>query len=625
MGEQALREFHLKVNDVFAAINFIKISSEVDEFKNWLKIEHGIKKFDTIFEGYKFFLESEIRTLLNVLIYNSSFDIDEDFIFYRARFTGVNINKIPNTCEKIIFIKHIYGKLRLVKKANGWDELKDVLNNIKIDILDVFEEILKNNVSLAQNLNINKQDALNYITQFYAYIYLNDTSRYIPHGFWVSILDNDIKPKKLMKNFEGYKYSLQFLWFKLLNEKYHSTSVKNLHLSKNWHHGNDFVFLPSYNMTESIEDGDDTLDSYFGKIQSEIINPLEKELNVSLAFNKILYLNNKYSKSLFKSLLKPIKEPTLTEKEKLDYELLWYQIEFLDSSRNHIFNGITTFISLLIGASELKRIYGDGDKAYISKFIHPVKSVKGNDFTYGVLIEAFSGISDYSGWILFFDACGDHSGFSGSEHARAEMFIEEYKEKDLIEVRETIIDKNKLKEYIADKIIPNNQTIGFETKGKFKRSINKKDYFLNELEEESIRRKNNDILNEAKGLVLELLTYYTLSKNYTMVDWNIKITEGQLDVMFEDFTNFTIVECKINPNNGKFEKQITKLQKKLASYKTKKSKKCEFWFWERPKKQTLEKLKKANINYEIFPELIKVHPILERKKFDKLKNIFKEE
>jgi len=40
---------------------------------------------------------------------------------------------------------------------------------------------------------------------------------------------------------------------------------------------------------------------------------------------------------------------------------------------------------------------------------------------------------------------GDYSGFSGSQHAMAEMMIDEYKKRNLIEVREIVVDKDKLK------------------------------------------------------------------------------------------------------------------------------------------------------------------------------------
>ncbi|MEM4358293.1 MAG: hypothetical protein QW244_03025 [Candidatus Pacearchaeota archaeon] len=596
-------DFLLAVDDIFGILNCIKIVSNLENFKNWLKSEHKLKNVEGVFDGYKFFLESAIRTFLNTLIYNSSLGIDEDFVFYRARFVGVELNKIPNTCEKTILIKNINEKLKLIKKSKNYEELKSAIIQFN-SILDIFKIIYDNNVEVNPKLNINKDLALKYLTMFYTYIYLNDTSRFIPHGYWVSILNNEIPPEKLKKNFKGYKYTLQFLWSVLLGEKYVSTSIANLHKADDWSSEDDFLFdLSRENKT--ITQRED-LDSYFRKIRKEIIEPIEKELKINLNFTKILYLRNKILKKIFKDLLKQPKEPQLNEKEKLDYNLLWYQIEFLDSSKIRIFDGVPAFISLLVGTAELKRIFSENEKAYICKFIHPNKSVNGNDFSYGVLIEAFGSIGDYSGWILFFDCCGDYSGLSGSEHTMAEKFIEEYKKKGRIEVREMTISKDKLKEYIADKI----------TSGK-------REEILQALKKEARIRQERDIISEAQGLVLELITYYTLSKKiYDLVDWNVNLNKDQLDIIVETKNEFKLIECKSTPNNININDEINKLRTKLKNCNTNKTKKGEFWFWIRPTENIIKKLNKEGISFVVVSELIDLDDIWKNKKKDKLKTIF---
>jgi hypothetical protein len=605
--KKSLDDLKLKADDIFGILNCIEIISNIDNFKKWLKKKHKIDNFDNIFEGYKFFLESAIRTFLHTIIYDSSLDIKEDFVFYRARFVGVELSKIPNTCEKTIFIKNINDKLKLIKKAKSYDELKLAINDFKNNVSRIFTRIYDENVTFNSALKCGKEDALRYITMFYTYIFLNDTSRFIPHGYWVCVLDNRIRPEQHKKSFEGYKYSLQYVWSSLIGKKYHSTSIKNLHKAKDWSIKDD-LFSDLKQKPKAIIKRND-LDSYFEKVQREIIEPIEKKLKVSFGFSKILYLKRKISKNKFGNLLNKPKEPQLNEKEKLDYNLLWYQIEFLDSSKSHIFNGVPAFISLLLGTAELKSRFAENEKVYICKFIHPDKSVNGNDFSYGVLIEAFGsiGISDYSGWILFFDCCGDYSGFAGSEHAMAEMFIEEYRKRGMIEIRETTIDKNKLKEYIADKI-----------------TSDKREEILQILEEETTRRRERNIVSEARGLVLELITYYTLSKKlYDLVEWNIEINRNQLDVILETKNDFILIECKYDANNTFFNinKEIKKLKTKLNNHQTKKNKKCAFWFWFRPHSQIIDKLRKKEIDFEVVSELIENDSIWKNKKKDKLKLI----
>ena len=282
-----------------------------------------------------------------------------------------------------------------------------------------FDEIFDEYVEVSKKASIDKETVLKYLTMAYTHIYLNDTSRWRPQGYMVPILDNYIKPERLEKAFLGYKYSLQFVWHSLLGKQYYSTCIRHLHTSKDWSIENDDSFLGLLKgkkpKQKKITKRDD-LDSYFRKIQDEIIEPLERRVKVkNLGLRKILCLTEKIPKKSFGSLLKPLKESRLTEKEKLDYKLLWYQIEFLDS-QSGIFNGVPAFISLLAGVAELKSSFVGGEKAHIAKFIHPVtKDGKKNDYSYGVLIEAFgsTGLSDFSGWVIFFDCCGDYSGFAG--------------------------------------------------------------------------------------------------------------------------------------------------------------------------------------------------------------------
>lgn len=314
-----------KVDDVFGIFNCIKLSIDADKFRNWLRTEHSVQIFDEFFHGYKFFIESAVRTFLRTIIYNSSLDIKEDFVFYRARFTGVNINKIPNTCEKTILIKNIVERLRLIRKAKNWKELSDELNGFKENVLDVFERIFNDYVAVSPNVNITKEEALNYVTRFYTYIYLIDISHgtkplihlhfdeapmFVPKGYWVSILDNELTPEQHKKYFEGYKYSLQFLWLMLLNDRYNASCIRNLHKSKNWYKEDNSIYGKS-SREEARERYDDALDSYFGKIKIEIIKPMEKDLGINISSDKVLYFENKIPKSLFKNLLKSDKETQL--------------------------------------------------------------------------------------------------------------------------------------------------------------------------------------------------------------------------------------------------------------------------------------------------------------------------
>ena len=67
MGEHEiyLKDFESRVEDVFSALNSIKIISDTDKFKEWMKEEHKICNLNQIFLGYSFFLECLFRIFLN--------------------------------------------------------------------------------------------------------------------------------------------------------------------------------------------------------------------------------------------------------------------------------------------------------------------------------------------------------------------------------------------------------------------------------------------------------------------------------------------------------------------------------------------------------------------------------
>jgi hypothetical protein len=592
------------IDQIFAMSNCINLSSNIDKFKQWLNKEHKEVSIDKVFEGYKFFIESSILTFIEAIILNSSLDIEENFTFDRARFNKIKLDKIPNTCEKIILLKNIYDKLKLIKRSKNEEELVLAIFEFR-KILAIFDEIYKK-ILVNEKINLDKKTSLNYITQTYVWTFLNDTSRQIPHGYHISTLNNGISKKEYNEVFFGYKFALQFIWYELLGEeRYYLTSLAQLHTANEWAIEDDLfeeIILVKKKDKKAIIRND--LDSYWGKVREEIIDPLEKKLKFDLNFTKIFYLEDDSYKTEINKLLLKRKNLQLNEKEILEEKLFWYQIELMNSK--DIFNGVFAFSSLLVGTAELKKKINE--KAYVFRFIHPDKSVKGNDFSYAVLIEARGGIGDYSGWVLFFDCATDYSGFGGSEHDFAENIIKEYENKNLIEVIEMTVDKKKFKGYIADKITKRNH-----------RSI------LTELTNESKIQKNRNVTSEARGLVIELITYYTLSrKNNLKIEWNIVESKDQIDIIKEGENDLTFIDCKYNPKNYDWDKEISKLKTKSEKYPSFDNKdiKCEFWCWNRPNSEVIKKLQKENVSFITLSELIKTDSDWKGKKLDKLNTIF---
>ena len=151
------------VDQIFSFINIIKTSSNVGKFRKWLKEYHKIEDNSQIFEGYKFFIDVCVRGFINSVIYGTSLDLEEDFTFFRARFVGVELDDIPNTCEKTIFIKNVWNLTKTIRKAKGWEEITEAVKDAD-KLFFVFDVIFERAISSTRELN--KKDALKISTIF---------------------------------------------------------------------------------------------------------------------------------------------------------------------------------------------------------------------------------------------------------------------------------------------------------------------------------------------------------------------------------------------------------------------------------------------------------------------------
>ncbi len=496
------------VDQIFSFINIIKTSSNVGKFRKWLKEYHKRDDNSQIFEGYKFFIDVCVRGFINSIIYGTSLDLEEDFTFFRARFVGVELDDIPNTCEKTIFIKNVWNLTKTIRKANGWDEITEAVKDAD-KLFFVFDVIFERAISSTRELN--KKDALKISTIFNTHIFLNDTKRGVPHVYLLTpILKSSASEEYLEKVYVGYVYTLQYLWFVLLEkENFEKSSLKDLHKAHDMYSKEakeqiesqagipvseeeikkEFVTERKEKIREhegeielvkELSDEDIkkseaekerlsklknwfALDMFFGKINEEIIEPLKSRVGAISVFNHLLKSSDKFNKSLISEFLRrdELKNPRYLEttdnkermRKKLDYLFLWYDVNVLNTQKLTVFNGMPAFISTLIGNVELNRIFGSDEKVLALRFKHPVEGVQGYDYSYGILIQAFSniGIADYSGWLIFFDCATDYSGAGSVLHDESEIFIENFLDEEKIEIKEDIVDEERFKEYLAEK------------------------------------------------------------------------------------------------------------------------------------------------------------------------------
>lgn len=580
-------------DDFFSYYNILNIVTDLTSFKKWLKDYHSLVNYNELLDGYVFFLNTCFRGLIDTIILENSFGIEEDYIFYRARFVGVNIDDIPNTCEKTIFIKNILERSKKIRNSTNWDEITASIKDI-VDLLKSFEKIYENHIVPVNGLP--KNYALNSATILKTCIFLNDLQYGVPLAYKIApILKSDLTEKQVDRSYLGYVYTLQYLWYVLLGEqKFLDSPLKNLHLAHEIYPLEETDKFSRFSLMPKKRKKDywASLDGFFRMIKSEIIEHLENELKKKSNFNKLfdaLLVCQNFNKNLIENyfVTYKLKDPEYLSKEdkksvykKLDYYFMWYEVDVLDGSKASIFNGIPAFTSILIGNIEKKRHLINEEEIFVLRFKHRVGE-KCYDYSYGILIEAFgsTGISDYSGWLIFLDCATDCSGFGGSLHYEAETCIENYLDEGMIKIKEITVDKNVFIDYLSNKSIPRSFddeiypefTYTYEENVFTKDEVNgelstiETSYEPNKYVVQSLKTQEDRFMSDTKGKFFEYLFFNWLAENNMktcdVISCDTILENEQIDIYLEDREFIHLFECKVAIHNP--QKVIKQVKNKI--------------------------------------------------------------
>lgn len=421
------------IGDILGIVTCLQILNDVDDFNKWIQFYHELSPNHRLFEGYKLTIETLIRMLYQEISNNQSLRLSEDRLFARAAFTGISPHKLPNSCEKNIVLRNISCKAEPVVKAPGWDCLKESLNGFQHEVMSPLYLMKSIGVVPPCHPSLDKEAAVRYAAMFQAYISLNDTSRGFPHGYHLPVLKGDpVSPwswkfaRKRRSRFaqilDGYKYGVQFLWYRMLGDTFTGTPLARLHHATNW----------------------SEFDGFFELIQTEVIRPLEEELQADSHgsfFDSLLVLKEP-AKTLIATLTTDgPPEHQLSQKDSLERFFLWYDIHLVDGS-DFNFAGVAAFIPMLIGLVELRQKLGMEGNVQVIRLIHRSPIEHRRDYSYAVLVELGGFMSDASGWILFYDCCSD-AGSSSLLFEQAEEFVRKYREDDLVSVTTRRVGKDR--------------------------------------------------------------------------------------------------------------------------------------------------------------------------------------
>lgn len=590
------------ISQVIPAFETIKIIGNVNAFETWLKKNHAQKNKLDLFEGYRFTLNCCLNSFIDGLTFDSDLEIENDFLLLRAASELQQIHLLPNTCEKIVFLKNIKPLIKEIVKSKDYEEVSRSIEKFNKKFLLQFEQILNKCISISEEVSIEKEKALNLLLVDFVHTYLmqiknNGPVANTPNPLAVNWTDRDKKEEYL----EGYKYTLQFLWNSLLGDlEYRKTQLVKLHEADSWRTYNYIEYektgdplIDSFNEYFNLDE-QTNFDSYFYWVKNEVTDPLGDKYKIQIYTinNYFPFSNGHYNKNeLFGSLLDSSKLQDvsgLSWGQKIRESLYWYSYELVDSEKNALFFGISSFNTMLAGSVALHEpTKSEFSKIIIAKFTHPrIDDQQQNDYSYGILVDTKSASNHYSsGWVIYQNVCGDYSGFSGSEFRITEKLITKYRKQNKIELRELTIPLLEFIDFTNQQVLEPNQ--------------------ISILEQYKLIP---DILQKSKATLFELFTYYLCNRYYNS-DYKVlfsegkKTSSGEKDIVILNDKNdeVILIECKLNPNSYNISDLVTKMEAKSKDYpKTKKS--FQFWFWEELStinKETMNKLKIDNKSIEI--------------------------
>ncbi len=585
-----------------------EIATDFDHFEKWLKKEHNKSIDKRIFLGYKYFLECTFSSIFDSIANDSALDIESDFLFNRAIGEVFYIEKLPNTCEKTILLKNIYSFYKPIEKSKSYQEIKQSLPLFHKEVLSVISSVYDDCFSLNKSFKISKELATELSIIEALYLLFNQIKNNGPVAYEGQLLKEWWPTKEKLDTYlYGYAFTVQFIWYKVLGVKrFRKSHIKNIHEADSWRNYKyiekspsntedeiSYLLYKTYNLEEQT-----CFDSYFDWLRKEIIQPLESKYDFFLKHSDSLFNAKKPDKvrEKFINLLSEnsIQQIKVSLEEELDMLLYWYPVEIANFDTNSMHSGIPALITLMSGTAFLLEKQGEFDNVYICRFIHPRNKENGNDYSYCILIDAKASAGHYSsGWMLYYDCCGDYSGFSGSEHKKIEETINNFQKKKIIRLASKIISKKDFKNYIG-RYLPEKERVH-----NYKEEVN----LIKPLDTITLKKELNDFISNSKALVLELVSYYVTTKYkgykdiFLLKDWSVNSENGEIDVLLENESDALLIECKTNINNGCLQDYIDKAKSKLQDKCAGKKHRVEFWCWYDPSKKNGIKINEEGCDY----------------------------
>ncbi|UYP44767.1 hypothetical protein NEF87_001052 [Candidatus Lokiarchaeum ossiferum] len=198
----------------------------VDEFLNYINYyTHNLEIFQTkeIFFGYKFILNLSWSNVIKEIDNDEILDLEYNKNFLRGFYSNkVNLNDIPENCERIQFIKGLINLGRKIRKAKSFDEIKEHITLIN-KFIDVLLAYISENGYLLDG-DISKKIK---IIEFYELLDYLTVDHKEPNIFFNKFNQTKLTGIFILKIISGYLITIKFLIDKFKIIEYSDLIKKN--------------------------------------------------------------------------------------------------------------------------------------------------------------------------------------------------------------------------------------------------------------------------------------------------------------------------------------------------------------------------------------------------------------
>lgn len=586
----------------------------VTNFKNWLKKTHNVDYDEKILIGHRFFLECAFTSIFYEFISSDSIPLKMDRVLGMATNSSCTIDKIQSKSDRVLILKNLYKDYIALTKAGDELNLENAIKSIRTKVTTRFSKFYSTNFRVNKKIKLSKKD-VDYLTLtdniLTYYIQINNSGPYAHHG---ALLPEYWIPKdKLNESFEGYKYTIQYLFESVLpSDVFIQAQIDKIHTAENWQ---------TYIYNEQEKDDDDIValmnrtfdiekqtcfENYFHRLHNVLNEKIPPLYGISYTDcgRNLVPIKKKLPFQVIKHLIDPSIERfdiKMSLEEQLDYYFLWERIDITNVLIDKRFNGVAAFNTLLLGTLSATK----QDFVYVNKFKHTTIDPKQSYYSYAVLLNTLDTANHGdTGWMLFLDCCNDYTG-SRTQFLSAEDIIKKNKKRIKLVQYEIRLEElsGYLKNHMPDK------------------SHLEHNDFLKDMSKLKENKTLFEKYQSARGVLLELLCYYVITmhhhyEGFSIKRWGRKLGGKEIDVLLESKTQVRLIECKYNGQGRDLDisKRIIELNTVINErIQNKKSEKkgvetfdnkidgaIEFWFWLPPSKQDIELLTNKGIKFEIF-------------------------